>query len=123
MKIEFKKVPQSPKNFVNEYNSVKIEGTFCRITPTLVKIDSNLTGNITITCSRCGEDDTKTLDEKFDFLISDGIYEAESEDLVIEIVDGIINFDEIIESEISSVHSDYHICSKCSDKDFIEKEF
>jgi len=123
MKIEFRKVPQTPKNFSADYHSVKIEGTFCKISPTLVKIDSNISGNIDVTCCRCGEDDTVTLDEELNFLVSDGIYRSESEDLIIEIVDGIIDFDEIIESEISSEVSDYHICANCADGDFVEQEF
>jgi len=69
MKIEFRKVPQSPKNFSAEFNSVKIEGTFCKISPSLVKIDGALIGNTPILCSRCGEDDTVALDEKLNFLL------------------------------------------------------
>jgi hypothetical protein len=50
--------------------------------------------------------------------------EAELENLVIELENDIIDFDEIIESEISSIRSDYHICSVCSqNKDNIEKEY
>jgi uncharacterized metal-binding protein YceD (DUF177 family) len=123
MKIEFKKVPQSPKSFTSEYHSVKIEGTFCKISPTLVKIDSTLAGNMDVTCCRCGEEESITLDEELNFLVSDGVYKTESDDLVIEVYDGIIDFDEIIESEISSEISDYHICEKCANIDLIDKEF
>ncbi|PLY08002.1 MAG: hypothetical protein C0625_03385 [Arcobacter sp.] len=126
MKIEFRKVPFTPKEFHADYNSVKIEGTFCKISPSLVKIDGALIGNTPILCSRCGEDDTVALDEKLNFLLSDGIYKAESsesDDLVIEIEDNIIDFDEIIQSEISSICSDYHICAKCADIGFVEQEY
>ncbi|TLP38285.1 hypothetical protein [Arcobacter arenosus] len=127
MKIEFRKVPFTPKEFKTESNSVKIEGTFCKISPSLVKIDSKLTGNTTVNCIRCGEEDTITLNENMNFLLSDGIYKSDShndEELdIIEIDDNIIDFDEIIESEISSIYTDYHICSNCADSDFIEKEY
>ncbi len=126
MKIEFKKVPQSPKNFVTEFNSVRIEGTFCKISPSLVKIDANLTGETSVECCRCGENDTITLNEELNFLISDGIYKnesSESEDLIIEVEDNIIDFDEIIQSEVSSIYSDYHICANCTDNEFIEQEY
>ncbi len=125
MKIEFKKVPQVVKNFQTEVASVRIEGTFCKISPSLVKIDGNLIGKTTVQCSRCGENDTIDLNEKLDFLISDGIYKSDLEhnELVIEIDDGFIDFDEIIQSEISSIYSDYHICTKCASSDFIEQEF
>lgn len=126
MKIEFRKVPQSPKNFSASYDSVEIEGTFCKISPSSVKIDSTLKGKTSVQCARCGEDDTITLEDEFNFLISDGIFKndsSESEDLIIEIDNHIINFDEIIQSEISSIKSDYHICKNCTDIDFIEKEY
>jgi len=126
MKIEFKKVPQSPKNFVTEFNSVRIEGTFCKISPSLVKIDANLTGDTSVECCRCGENDAITLNEKLNLLISDGIYKNESsqvEDLIIEVEDNIIDFDEIIQSEVSSIYSDYHICANCTDNEFIEQEY
>jgi len=125
MKIEFRKVPHTPKELNVEYNSVKFEGTFCKISPSLVKIQGHLLGDLTLTCSRCGIDDTVALDEKSDFLLSDGIYKSNSEDdeLVIEIENGLIDFDEIIQSEINSIQSDYHICTSCEDRDFIEKEY
>eukprot|EP01156_Anaeramoeba_ignava_P003552 Anaeramoba_ignava/a223100_17.p1 GENE.a223100_17~~a223100_17.p1 ORF type:complete len:126 (+),score=11.78 a223100_17:52-429(+) len=125
MKIEFRKVPQTPKEFNAEFNSVKIEGTFCKMSPSLVKIDGKLTGKTSITCARCGQDETVTLDEDINFILSDGIYKSSSEedDLIIEIEDSLINFDEIIESEISSIQSDYYICSECENSDFVEKEY
>lgn len=126
MKIEFKKVPQTPKTFSAEYDSVKIEGTFCKISQSLVKIDSIIRGETSIQCSRCGEDDTITLEDEFNFLISDGIFKndsSESEDLIIEVDNHIIDFDKIIQSEISSIRSDYYICKNCINVDFVEKEY
>lgn len=124
MKIEFKKVPQSPKELTYEYASVKIEGTFCKISQSLVKIDAVLNGNTTIDCCRCGITDTITINEKADFLLSDGIYQdTESEDLVIEIDNSIIDFDEIIGSEIESIKSDYYLCDKCTQDNDYEQEF
>jgi hypothetical protein len=46
------------------------------------------------------------------------------EDLVIEIENGTIDFEELIQSELASIKSDYHICNKClQDGDDFEKEF
>ena len=100
MKIEFRKVPQTPKELEVEYNSVKIEGTFCKISQSLVKVDAVLLGNTDIDCGRCGI--------------------AE----VIEVENNLIDFDEIIESELNSIKSDYHICKDCLQLgDNFEKEF
>ena len=125
MKIEFRKVPQINKELICEFNSVKIEGTFCRITASLVKIDAVLKGSTDIDCCRCGITEQIEIDEELLLLLSDGIYKGdESEYLVIEVENSLIDFDEIIESELNSIRSDYHICENCLQYgDNFEKEF
>ncbi|RBQ32576.1 hypothetical protein ACNSOS_08580 [Aliarcobacter vitoriensis] len=126
MKIEFKKVPTDKKELKTEFNSVKIEGTFCRISSSLVKIEAKLSGNIDIDCSRCAELEILSLDEELKLVLSDGVFKGEEKDefLVIEIENSLIDFDEIIESELNSVKSEYHICKECLQKDkLVEQEF
>lgn len=125
MKIEFKKIPQEKKEFNTSLNSVKIEGTFCRISPSLVKIEANLIGNIEIDCSRCGALDTLAINEELKLLLSDGVFKGDEGDfLAIEIENSLIDFDEIIQSEVNSVKSDYILCTNCKkDDSLFEKEF
>ena len=125
MKIEFRKVPQINKELEFNYNSVKIEGTFCRISQSLVKIDAVLKGSTDIDCCRCGITEVIEVDEELHLLLSDGVYNKdESEYLVIEVENNLIDFDEIIESELNSIKSDYHICKDCLQLgDNFEKEF
>lgn len=125
MKIEFRKVPSTPKELVIELDSVKIEGTFCKISQSLVKIDAELVGNTDIDCCRCGKTEIIEVDETLNFLLSDGIYKNdESEELVIEIENSTIDFDEIIQGELNCIKSDYFICEDCSQSnDDFEKEF
>jgi uncharacterized metal-binding protein YceD (DUF177 family) len=125
MKIEFRKVPTNPKELLINFDSVKIEGSFCRMSQSLVKVDASLQGNTDIQCCRCGESEDILLDEKLDFLLSDGIFkDTDYEDIVIEIENGSIDFHEIIKSELNSIKSDYHICNVClQDGDDFEKEF
>jgi uncharacterized metal-binding protein YceD (DUF177 family) len=125
MKIEFKKVPQTTKELVVEFNSVKIEGTFCKISPSLVKVDAVLKGTTEIDCCRCGITEIKEVDEELNLLLSDGIYKGNEEEyLVIEVENSLIDFDEIINSELNSIKSDYHICKECIKYgDNFEKEF
>jgi uncharacterized metal-binding protein YceD (DUF177 family) len=125
MKIEFRKVPQTTKELEFDYNSVRIEGTFCKISQSLTKIEANISGTTDIDCCRCGQTDIITLDENLEFLISDGIFKGkESEDLVIEVQNGVIDFDEIVESELQSIKSDYYLCENCSqDGNLLEQEF
>lgn len=125
MKIEFRKVPQTKNELETSFNSVKIEGNFCKISSSLVKIEANLLGTTSIDCSRCGDSESLLLNEELKLLLSDGIFKGDEEDfLVIEIENGLIDFDEIIESELNSIKSDYHICKNCinDDKPF-EQEF
>ena len=125
MKIEFRKVPQTTKELEFDYNSVRIEGTFCKISQSLTKIEANMSGTTDIDCCRCGQTDIITLDENLEFLISDGIFKGkESEDLVIEVENGVIDFDQIVESELQSIKSDYYLCENCSqDNNLLEQEF
>ena len=125
MKIEFRKVPHTPKEFNAEFNSVKIEGTFCKISQSLVKVDAILKGSTDVDCCRCGTSEIINVDEDLHLLLSDGLYKKdESEYLVIEVENGLIDFDDIIESELNSVKSDYHICNSCLQLgDNFEKEF
>ena len=125
MKIEFRKAPQTSKELEIEYNSVKIEGTFCKISQSLVKVDAVLKGSTDIDCCRCGITEVIEVDEELHLLLSDGVYKKdESEYLVIEVENGLIDFNEIIESELNSIKSDYHICNNCLQLgDNFEKEF
>ena len=124
MKIEFRKVPFNEKDFKVKFNSVDFEGTFCKMSSTLVKIDATLNGITQIDCDRCGKEEDISLNEKIDFLISDGIYTKQTDDLVVEIDDSFIDFEEIIQSELSSIQSDYHICDECEQNNkTIEQEF
>jgi uncharacterized metal-binding protein YceD (DUF177 family) len=125
MKIEFRKVPQTPKELVIESNSVKIEGTFCKISQSLVKVDAVLLGNTDIDCCRCGITEIIEVDEELHLLLSDGVYKKDESDyLVIEVENSLIDFDEIIESELNSIKSDYHMCNNCLQLgDNFEKEF
>lgn len=125
MKIEFRKVPQISKELEVIFNSVKIEGTFCKISQSLVKIDAVLKGSTEIDCCRCGIAEEIEVDEELHLLLSDGVYKNdESEYLVIEVENSLIDFNEIIESELNSIKSDYHICENCLQYgDNFEKEF
>ena len=125
MKIEFRKAPQINKELEFNYNSVKIEGTFCRISQSLVKIDAVLKGSTDIDCCRCGITEQIEVDEELQLLLSDGLYKGdESEYLLIEVENSLIDFNEIIESELNSIKSDYHICENCLQYgDNFEKEF
>jgi len=126
MKIEFRKVPLQESSFDLKLDSVNFLGTFSKISSKLVKIDGKIDGILEVDCCKCG----KTLDIKLTEVVklhlSDGIYQDESEDdeIVIEIDDHIIDFDDILKSEIESIKSEYYVCDECKLKnDSIELEY
>lgn len=118
MVIEFRKVPQSSKNFEDCLGSVKIEGSFCKISPSLVEISSKIHGDLEVECSRCGKSFVTTLEEDIEFLVSDGVYKDENSErcldtVIIEVDNHIIDFENIVQSELESFKLDYHVCDNC----------
>ena len=125
MKIEFRKAPNTEKDFSTSSASVKLEGTFCKISSHLVKVIANMTGTTQVNCCRCGNEETITINEKLNLLLSDGVYDnKKSEDLVIEVENNTIDFEDLVNGEVASLCSEYHICQECSEDDSnFEKEF
>lgn len=119
------KVPSILTEFKEVLNSFFSWGIFCRISSSLVKIEASLIGNIEIDCSRCGALDTLVVNEELKLLLSDGVFKGdEDEFLVIEIENSLIDFDEIIQSEVNSIKSDYLLCKDCiADSSIFEQEF
>ena len=128
MKIEFRKIPLSLTEFKINTDSVKFLGTFSKISPKLAKIDANLSGQYNVDCCKCGKALSIDLDDDINFLVSDGIYSSldkeENEFVIIEIENHILDFNDILRSEIESQKSEYYVCSTCKEnKNFIEIEY
>jgi len=128
MKIEFRKVPLQECEFEVSLNSVKFLGTFSKISSKLARIDSKISGNHNVDCCKCGKTFEIFLDEKIKFLLSDGIYSSESnndeEFVIIEVENHILDFNEILHSELESQNSEYHICDSCKKNDnLVEIEY
>ncbi len=69
--------------------------------------------------------DTLVVNEELKLVSSDGVFKGdEDEFLVIEIENSLIDFDEIIQSEVNSIKSDYLYCKDCiADSSIFEQEF
>jgi len=128
MKIEFRKAPLDGSEFEINSNSVKFLGTFCKISSKLAKISAVLNGNCDVDCCKCGVDMTVKVDEAINFLVSDGNYEPnehnDDEFVIIEAKDHIIDFEDILHSEIESLKSEYYVCNTCKNNDdLVELEY
>ena len=128
MKIEFRKIPLNVGEFDVISNSVKFLGTFSKISSKLAKIYANLNGNCDVDCCKCGTNITININEDINFLVSDGNYEPNHHDdkefVIIESEDHILDFDDILHSEIESLKSEYYICDTCKNNDdLVELEY
>ena len=107
-------------------NSVSFSGTFSRISSNLAKIDSTLTGKHGVECYKCNSKIDIFLNQEQKFLVSDGIFSSGDErddELVIEIQNHIVDFDEILASELESINSDFFTCDICKQNtDYINIE-
>jgi len=123
MKINFRKIPFEPKDFSFSSNSVIFEGNFGKISPTLAKFNAKMHGTISSSCYKCGDEMDLEIDETIDFIVSDGIYSDDNhEEIIIEVDNNIIDFEQLIDSEITSINSEYHICKNCDSDELFEKE-
>jgi len=127
MKIEFRKIPLQGSEFDISSDSVKFSGIFSKISSTIAKVDATITGKMTVDCCRCGDEMLISLEEKSEFLVSDGLYkqdqDSENELIVVEVENHTVDFDELLQGEMESVRSDFHICEKCENNDYLEIEY
>ena len=128
MKVEFRKIPLNQSEFDISSNSVKFLGTFSKISSKLAKISATLDGECDVDCCKCGSIITININEKIDFLVSDGVYTPNEHNdekfVIIEVEDHFMDFNDILHSEIESLKSEYYICDTCKNNDnFVELEY
>ena len=126
MKIPFDKINSFGREF--EYKSgstpIILNGKLKKSGYHRVLIEGILKGTIEVNCARCGVEINRDIDENLKFTISDQFIETTDDLDIIEFIDGIIDIDYIVDSEINSLKSSYNYCPKCEnlDDDF-EMEF
>jgi len=126
MKIEFSKLPRNKNGFEINSDSVKFLGNFCRISGTIAKIDSTIVGNYDVECCKCGNKITKNIDENIVYTLSDVPLSSKDErenEIIIEVQNHIVDFDEILNGELESIKSDYYVCDDCdTNESFVDIE-
>jgi uncharacterized metal-binding protein YceD (DUF177 family) len=121
MKIEFKKITTLEKEFSFEKKNMKFFGEFFKDKEHLFNINAKITGETEFICDRCAKEFEKSLDIDVDVKVSDGIYSGDDD--VIEMFSGELNFEDVLESELGLIKSDYHYCSDCEKLDNFEAEY
>jgi len=89
-----------------------------------VKLEATLSGEIDLICYRCGKDFKKELKSPLNLTITNRVIETSDDLDIIEFLDGVIDLDFILKSEISSIQNYYNLCEGCKtqNKEF-EQEF
>jgi len=124
MKIVFDKVGQSAKPFDLTVNGVKLEGTLIKSGYHRLALKGNLAGEVGLTCDRCGDGYHYNMQSPLHLTLSDEVVETEDDLDIIEFIDGVVDLEFIVQSEIASVQNAYHYCKKCEEsEDELEFEF
>ena len=113
-RIPFRRVGRDGQVFALEHGTVSIEGTLRPYRPKLLLLEASLKGPLEVDCYRCGTPFAMMLDEKVEFLLSEGVFHGQDDVYdVVEIHEETIDLDAVFESEIALIESDYHSCDQC----------
>ncbi|MBN2823836.1 MAG: hypothetical protein JXQ76_00815 [Campylobacterales bacterium] len=125
MKILFDKVGSNAKEFEYQKDAIILKGSLSKKSHHEVHLEANLSGDITLDCIRCGVSYLHRLDNGLDLILSDKVVETQDNLDIIEFLDGVINIEDIVDSEINSLESEYNYCSACtnSQEENFEVEF
>jgi uncharacterized metal-binding protein YceD (DUF177 family) len=117
LKVTLRKIGNTPLDFDINSDKITFKGYLQYHSGKLILLKANLNGLVEVECNRCGKEFTLPVNEEIEFFISDGIYEDTDniEIDVIESLDSVADLDEILESEIELIKSDYHNCDNCKD--------
>jgi len=115
MKVTLRKVGKTPLDFEIKSDGIAFKGYLEYYAGKLILLKANLNGLTPVECSQCGEEFKLSVDEEIEIFLSDGIYEDDNgvELDVVESFDSQVNLDELLNSEIELIKSDYHSCENC----------
>ena len=111
MKIAFRKIPAQNSAFEIKHAGLVFKGDFKRDSK-FADVTGKIEGILTLPCDRCGEDLDVCIDEAVHVKVCDGYYEGEDLD-IIENHESQVDFDQIAQSEIEAIKSEYHYCNRC----------
>lgn len=115
MKVILRRVTKTPLDFDVKSNEITFKGYLQYHGGKLILLKANLQGTILKDCDVCAEEFTIPLDEKIEIFICDGMYKDDDGiNLdVIESFDGEVEIEELLNSEVELIKSDYHSCNEC----------
>ena len=118
MKVTLRKITKTPLDFDIKSDEITFKGYLQYHSGKLILLHADLKGTLDTECNQCGEELKLPLDETVEFFVSDGLYEDEAniELDVVESFDSTVDLNELLNSELELIKSDYHSCEKCENK-------
>ena len=115
MNITLRKITKTPLDFELKSNEIFFKGSLEYHSGKLILLKANISGLLKKPCDICAQKFELPVDEEVEFFISDGIYEdANNIELeVIESLNGNVDMEELLDSEIELIKCDYHSCKNC----------
>ncbi len=124
VKIAFAKIGKSPKSFAFEKEGVSLSGTLERSGLHRLKMDADFSGERELLCDRCGKRYTHCFSQALEMTLSEETLSTKEDLDIIEFLDGVVDFDYIVESELASLEGAFHFCSACEESsEILEIEF
>jgi len=116
MRVHLRKVTKTPLDFEIKSDEITFKGYLEYHSGKLILLKANINGSFLKGCDICAEEFDLKVNEEVKFFISDGIYTGENdiEFDVVESLDGIADLEDILNSEIELIKSDYHSCDNCN---------
>ena len=111
MKVPFDSIKEK-REFKLEKEGVVFSGVFYK-EGEVVKVDSNLEGQLNVICDRCGDEFLMDVNEEIKLDIVKGISEDKENFDIIEVFKNEVDFNEIFEGEIEGIKLDFKYCKKC----------
>jgi len=117
MLIPFRRLGSQPLDFELKRDNASFSGEIFLKKSNLAQLNGTITGSISVPCDICAEMIDRPLNEEVSFYLSDGIYRGDEEELeVVEIEKSVIDMEELFQSEIELIRSDYFCCENCEGK-------
>jgi hypothetical protein len=115
MKIKLIKVGSTALDFEEKSDEITFKGYLQYDANKLILLKATLSGKINTNCDVCADEFDLNVNEDIEFYLHSGIYESENETLldVVECLDDTLDLQEILNSEIELIKSDYNTCKNC----------
>jgi len=122
VQIAFEKLSSTPKPFEISLQGVTLSGTLYKQHHDTAILDGMFSGALEVQCDRCGVLFDVAIKQPLKLELSQHTRQNKDNLDIIEFLDGIIDLEYILQSEIDSIKSAYHYCEKCDGIDDFEVE-